>query len=62
MIIYELQVWDKKARKYYTTWRGKDFVRAQVMAAKRYNNLKWQGKKRIISITTKIELKLLHIG
>jgi hypothetical protein len=61
MTTYRLEVWNKQSKRYETTWKGKDFVRAQIMAAKPYNNRDWQGKKRIISITTRIELELLHV-
>lgn len=57
---YELQVWDKTKRKYITTWEGHDFVRAQIMAAKPYNNYDWMGKKRIIGIEVVLELQ--HVG
>lgn len=62
MVKYELQVWDKNMKKYITTWEGKDFVMAQILAAKPYNNLSWMGKKRIVRIITTVELELRHLN
>lgn len=62
MIKYRLEVWDKTKRKYIITWEGHNFVRAQIMAAKPYNNHAWMGKKRIVSITTKVEMIIPHVG
>lgn len=59
---YELQVWNKLTKRYDTTWWGQNFIRAQIMAAKPYNNYNWQGKKRIIKISVNIELEIPHIG
>jgi len=59
MIKYKLQVWDKTKRKYITTWEGSNFIRAQIMAAKPYNNHDWMGKKRIL--VTLIALELPHL-
>lgn len=61
MTNYQLQVWNKKTRKYQTTWTGTDFVRAQILATKPYNNYDWQGKKRILSINIRVELELPHV-
>lgn len=60
--MYKLEVWDKTKRKYITTWKGHTFVQAQIMAAKPYNNYEWMGKKRIISIITKVEMIIPHVN
>lgn len=61
MVIYELQVWDKNKGKYIVTWTGQNFVRAQIMAAKPYNNHSWMGKKRILSIDTQVLMIIPHV-
>jgi hypothetical protein len=61
MTKFELQVWSKVTNRYEVTWSGRDFVRAQIVAAKPYNNRHWQGKKRIVSIRTFVELEIPHL-
>ncbi len=57
-MIYRLEVWNKITKKYEKSWEGHDFVRAQIQANKPYNNYKHHGKRRILSIETKIEMIL----
>lgn len=58
---YVLEVYNKTTKKYIATWWGQDFVMAQKMAAKPYNNHKWMGKKRIIHIKMTVEMEIPHL-